>query len=98
MIKHPIPPYLRQHCTQCTLLVPADSPESDLADCEPIVQAKLYFFYPQHSEREHLVCATAAWNLIHDAAIKSGQLDKINYENVRTPNAVSPSQGTRPRN
>lgn len=87
--KYEIPSYLRQHCAECAILLPADSPVSNLGDCEPIVRAKLYHFYPHHSQREQLVCAHAAWNLIHDAAIKSGRLDRLHFDNVRTPNAVS---------
>ena len=92
MTKH-IPAHLRQHCTQCGLLVPADSPESDLGNCEPVVRGKLYHFYRVHSKAQHLVCATACWNLIHDEAILCGLLEKLEYEYIRTPNAIPAQKG-----
>jgi hypothetical protein len=64
------------HCAACGVVVPADAPRpASGADCAWVVQHKMAWFNPQESIRGQHTMATAAWKLIHHAAVEGSTPD-----------------------
>ena len=78
-MKHPIPSGLQIHCSKCDLVIPADAPTPDIADCEFVSKHKLAWFNPNETIKGQHTQAVATWALIHDQAIKNEHPESMGY-------------------
>lgn len=59
------------HCASCNVIVPADAPHPAAgADCAWVVRNKMATWFPNETIKGQHTQATAAWRLIHHAAIE----------------------------
>ena len=66
-----LPPGLTYHCGSCKLVIPADAPKPNDADCAFVAQHRLAHFNPDESLSGQHVMAAAAWTLINHKALSA---------------------------
>jgi len=66
--EHILPDGLKYHCA-CRVVVPADLPDLDEADCQSVIYGKLAWFNPRATPEIQFRMAKAAWELIHHKAL-----------------------------
>lgn len=77
--KAPLPEGLVFHCEECRVVIPSDSPRPEGADCAFVALHKLAPFYPNETVAFQFCGAVAAWELIHDAPLRSGHVESLQY-------------------
>ena len=74
-----VPAGLIYHCAACRLVIPADAPVPDGANCAFVVKNKLAWFNPKATIKGQHTMATAAWSLIHHQGLRDQHPESVEY-------------------
>ena len=67
-----LPAGLVHHCYGCKIVIPSDAPRPNEANCAFVAMHKLAWSNPAETVAAQFLMAVAAWGLIHNKALKSG--------------------------